>query len=254
MRKKATQLKMITNSLTKKIDFQIFDDVLVIIPCFNEEQNIKKTVESLLEVYPFNYLIVNDCSTDNTLKILEENKFNYISNPTNLKLSNTFREGVKWAVKKGYKYVVQFDGDGQHNAADIPEMISLAAKGYDIVITSRYYSNHNIDKNKVYAHKLLRWCFKFRTGQIITDPTCGLRLYNWSVMEEYVSNKKLEVEPSTITYLIAKKKFKMKEIGTTVFVRENGESIFNNKSHIIRYMSKQLFYTLFIELLFNKGK
>ncbi|MGL4950397.1 MAG: glycosyltransferase family 2 protein [Mycoplasma sp.] len=239
------------NSLSKNQN-ELIDQTLVIIPCYNEQDNIAKAVKNLLSVYKFNYLIVNDCSTDNTLKILKENKFNFITNEKNLRLSKSFREGVKYALENGYKYVVQYDGDGQHNPEDIMEMINQAGKGYDIVVTSRYYSSHNISKNKVYAHKLLRWCFKIRTNQKITDPTCGLRLYNWSAMEEYVRNTKLQVEPSTIAYLIGKRKMKMKEIGTVVFERENGESIFEKKSHIISYMSKQLFFTLFIEFLYKK--
>ncbi|MGL4951723.1 MAG: glycosyltransferase family 2 protein [Mycoplasma sp.] len=250
---KANQMNKTTRSI-EKFDIELYSKTLVIVPCYNEEKNICKAIKNLLKIHNFNYLIVNDCSTDNTLNVLKENNFNYITNKENMGLSKTFREGVKWALLNNYKYVVQFDGDGQHNAADIIEMMNQASKGYDIVITSRYYSVHDISKNKIYAHKILSWCFKIRTGELVTDPTCGLRLYNWIAMQEYVDNEKLQVEPSTIAYLVGKKKMKMKETGTTVFARENGESIFEKKAHIVRYMTKQIVFTLFTELLYKKEK
>lgn len=78
-------------------------------------------------------------------------------NETNLGLSKSFRKGVQYAVENGFKYVIQYDGDGQHNAKDIITMIVFAQKGYDLILTSRYYSMHNLTRKKVLAHKLLRF-------------------------------------------------------------------------------------------------
>lgn len=236
----------------KQLDTEILSQVLVIIPCHNEESEIKYAVNKLIAKHPFHFIVIDDNSTDKSLSIIKENKWNYIHNEKNLGLSPSFREGVKYAIKNGYKYVVQYDGDAQHNADDIPTMIGFAQKGYDIIVTSRYYGQHDISKHKILAHKLLKFFIKLRTRETMTDPTCGLRLYNWTAMQEYVNNTKLEVEPSTIAYLIAKKKLKIKEIPTIVFNRASGESVFQNKKHVVKYMFKQLFTVIFIEALSKK--
>lgn len=233
----------------KQIDNDILSQVLIIIPCHNEEKEIKHAVDKLLNNHSFNFIVIDDYSTDKSLSIIRQNKWNYIHNPKHMGLSQSFREGVKYAIANGYKYVVQYDGDAQHNADDIPIMIGFALKGYDMIVTSRYYGDHDISKHKMLAHKFLRFFIKLRTHETLTDPTCGLRLYNWIAMQEYVNNTKLEVEPSTIAYLIAKKKLKIKEIPTIVFNRISGESVFQNKKHVVKYMVKQLFTVLFVETL-----
>lgn len=236
---------------TKALDLKILDEVLVIIPCYNEQDNIEKSVHNLVQDYHYNFIVIDDCSSDNSLAIIKKHQWNYIHNDVNLGLSKSFRKGVQYALEHGYKYVIQYDGDGQHNAKDIINMIVFAQKGYDLVLTSRYYSMHNLTRKKVLAHKLLRFVVWLRTHEKITDPTCGLRLFNWIAMQYYVNNPKLEVEPSTIAYLLARKKLKMKEVQTTVFRREAGNSLFASKRKIIKYMLKQLFYVIFLESLYS---
>lgn len=226
----------------------IVNQVLVIVPCFNEAGNIVKAINNLKKTINIDFLLVNDCSTDNTLEIIKKNKWNYISNEKNLGLSGSFRNGVKYAIDKGYRYVIQYDGDGQHNPEDIIEMIFYAQKGYDIIVTSRYFNNNNLTKSKEIAHKFLKSLFYLKTHQKITDPTCGLRLYNWVVMEEFLNNPKMDVEPSSIAYITKSKKLKIKEISTQVFNREHGEGSFTKKSNVIKYMSKQTFRLLFLSL------
>ncbi len=233
----------------------ILPQVLVIIPAYNEAKNIEKTVHNLQkELEDVNYLIVEDCSKDNTKAVIKKNKFNAIFNKTNLGLSGAFREGVKYAIENGYKYVIQYDGDGQHNPEEIPSMVFYAQKGYDIVVTSRYCNQSNaLTYSKKTCHRWLRLLFTLSTHQKITDPTCGLRLYNWIVMDEFIKNKKMEVEPAGIAYITKKKKLKIKEIGTTVFKREYGESTFSKRSKAVKYMLKQTFRMLFPFLNHSKG-
>ncbi len=225
----------------------ILPEVLVIIPAYNESKNIVKTITNLTNAIDIDYLIVEDCSKDNTASVIKKNKYNAIFNKKNLGLSGAFREGVKYAIEHGYKYVIQYDGDGQHNPEDIPNMIFYAQKGYDIIVTSRYANaNNTLTNGKKTAHKWLRFWFRFATRQKITDPTCGLRLYNWVVMDEFSRNKKMEVEPASIAYITKKKKLKIKEVSTTVFKREFGESTFSKKSNAIKYMFRQTFKTIFL--------
>lgn len=248
---KTKAIKINTINLSK---IEILPKALVIIPAYNEALNIEKTVKNLRKEIEIDYLVVDDGSSDNTKSVLKKNKFNAIYNEKNLGLSGALREGVKWAYDHGYKYIIQYDGDGQHNPEDIAAMLFYAQKGYDIVVTSRYIgSNNTLSNGKKLCHKWLRLLFKMKTRQTITDPTCGLRLYNWIVMEEFRSNKKMEVEPAAIAYITRKKKLKIKEIGTTVWKREFGESTFNKKSIAFKYMFKQTMKMIFTSLYRSKG-
>ena len=87
---------------------------LAIIPAYNEGENIKGTVCDILKNAPdFDYIVINDCSTDNTAQVCRENNFNYISHPVNLGIGNTVQTGYIYAYRNGYDIAVQGDGDGQ---------------------------------------------------------------------------------------------------------------------------------------------
>ena len=89
------------------------NDILVIIPAFNEEANISDVVEKLLQDHPdLDYVIVNDGSSDRTAQICREKKYHLLDLPVNLGLAGAFRTGMRYAREKGYRYAVQFDGDG----------------------------------------------------------------------------------------------------------------------------------------------
>ena len=98
--------------------------VLVIIPAYNEAPNIVNTVENLKKTCPdVDYVIVNDCSQDDTAKICNEHGYNFLSLPINLGIGGGMQTGYRYAVEKDYDIAIQFDGDGQHNAEYINELI-----------------------------------------------------------------------------------------------------------------------------------
>ncbi|MCI6189734.1 MAG: glycosyltransferase family 2 protein, partial [Clostridium sp.] len=115
-------------------------DLLVIVPAYNEEMNITGVINELREDIPeADILVINDCSTDNTPKILEENNVNYITTPFNLRYAGGVQTGFKYAAAKDYKYVAQFDGDGQHVASELNKMFQRMKKeDVDIMIGSRF--------------------------------------------------------------------------------------------------------------------
>ena len=76
---------------------------LIIIPAYNEGENIKKTIDNIIESAPnFDYIVINDCSTDNTAQICKENHFNYIDLPINLGIGGAVQTGYRYAYEKGY--------------------------------------------------------------------------------------------------------------------------------------------------------
>ena len=116
---------------------------LLIIPAYNEEQNIEKVITSIneLEINELDVLVVNDGSKDCTLEILKSLKISYVSHPYNLGYGAALQTGFKYALKKNYEYVIQFDADGQHDINNILNIMNeLHTNKFDIVIGSRFIS------------------------------------------------------------------------------------------------------------------
>ena len=115
------------------------EKVLVVIPAYNEEANIQTVVDELEQKYPeLDYIVVNDGSKDGTARICRERGYELLDLPVNLGLAGCFQAGMKYAYQRGYRYAVQFDGDGQHRPEYIESMRRRIDEGYDIVIGSRF--------------------------------------------------------------------------------------------------------------------
>ena len=125
---------------------------LIIIPAYNEAANIEKTVASIkANAQGFDYVIINDCSVDDTRKICEENGFNVVNLPINLGIGGAVQTGYRYAYEYGYDMAVQVDGDGQHD----PEFLDIMAEyltehHLDMVIGSRFIEKKRIS---VFVHK-----------------------------------------------------------------------------------------------------
>ena len=100
--------------------------VLVIIPAFNEEGNLERTIEDIQKNTPnFDYVVINDCSTDQTLEICRRHGYSYLNLPINLGIGGAVQTGYRYALYHGYDIAVQFDGDGQHCAKYLEKMSKL---------------------------------------------------------------------------------------------------------------------------------
>ena len=125
-------------------------ELLIIIPAYNESGNIEKTIKMIEDHTPeFDYVIINDCSTDHTLEICRNHRYNVIDLPINLGIGGAVQTGYQYAVKEGYQYAVQVDGDGQHNPEFIRMMLQvLQEKDVNMVIGSRFIENQGFDGSK----------------------------------------------------------------------------------------------------------
>ena len=119
---------------------------LIIIPAYNEAENIVKTVEAIKEkAKGFDYIIINDCSTDQTKNICEENGYNIINLPINLGIGGAVQTGYKYAYNQDYDIAVQVDGDGQHDPLFLDVMAQyLEEHSADMVIGSRFIEKKRI--------------------------------------------------------------------------------------------------------------
>ncbi len=165
---------------------------LVIIPCYNEQDSIVKVVDNLKKNAPdVDYLIVNDCSTDNTEKILKENGYNYINNPINLGIGGGVQAGYKYAMQYGYDIAVQMDGDGQHDPKYLNAVIEPVAQGrYDMAIGSRFIEKEGFQTSfmrRLGINIISAFIFVL-TGKRVKDTTSGFRACNKKLIDFFAAN------------------------------------------------------------------
>ncbi len=197
--------------------------VLIIIPAYNEELNIEKTVKDVTDNTNYDYVVVNDGSKDNTKKICEENNFNLISLPINYGLTSGIQVGMKYAKLNNYDVAIQFDGDGQHQAKELKKLVDGIEEGLDIVIGSRFVEKNKPRTIRMLGSNLISLIIKIITRRKIKDPTSGMRAYNKEIINEFVNNSGLTPEPDMLVYMLKKGK-KIKEVQVEMKNRELGES------------------------------
>lgn len=201
---------------------------LVIIPAYNEEGNIIKTVTDIQKHAPsFDYVVVNDCSKDNTLKICLEQGYPVLNLPCNMGIGGGVQTGYLYAARNGYDLAVQFDGDGQHNAAYLEEMAEkLESEKLDMLIGSRYIQKQGFQSSgaRRVGIKYFTGLIKLVTGATITDPTSGMRMVNAKTIALFAEDYPKDYpEPESVVTLLKKKK-KVKELPVTMNAREEGVS------------------------------
>lgn len=214
---------------------------LIIIPAYNEAENIERTIATIeQEASDFDYVIINDCSTDNTLDICKQNKFNVIRLPINLGIGGAVQTGYKYAFQNGYDLAVQVDGDGQHDPAFLKNMANyLEKEKCDMVIGSRFINKEGFQSSgtRRIGIKYFTVLIKLVTGEKITDPTSGLRMVNRDIIEMFANNYPKDYpEPESVVAILRKKK-KVKEIPVIMKAREGGVSSISPKKSIY-YMIK----------------
>ena len=178
--------------------------VLIIIPAYNEEKNLKHVISHLQQVCPqFDYVIVNDGSTDGTEKVCRQNQFRHISLPVNLGLTGAVRAGMRYASQKGYDMALQFDADGQHLPEYIQDMVDcMTQTNCDVVIASRYFGCRMPFRMRTVGAKMITAAIRLTTGRHLSDPTSGMRLYSRRIIEQFIKDENNAPEPDTLSYLI----------------------------------------------------
>lgn len=164
--------------------------VLLVIPAYNEQESIVATVEAV-QAAGYNYVVINDGSTDNTLSLCRKHGYNVLDLPMNLGIGGAVQAGHKYALRHGYDVDIQFDGDGQHDTASIPALLEpIENRGAALVIGSRFLSENNSFRSTIARRLGIRWLrgvLRLVTGQDITDATSGFRACNRRAMELFAN-------------------------------------------------------------------
>ena len=164
---------------------------LIIIPTYNESQDIKKLLEQIFSLQEeFHVLIVDDNSPDGTGEIVEKMKSEYkkldiIHRPAKLGLGTAYIEGFKYAIENEYDLIFQMDADLSHRIEHLHQFME-AIKKYDMVIGSRYIDGISIihwDLKRLLMSKFANWYTRKITGLSVTDSTSGFRCYKREVLD-----------------------------------------------------------------------
>ena len=222
--------------------------LLIIIPAYNEAFNIERVVDNLIANYPqYDYVIVNDGSSDDTRKICANRKYNFLDLPINVGLAGAIRAGIRYANYHGYDYAVQIDGDGQHEPKYIKDMLEkMETAQADIVIGSRFKEKKKPNSMRMLGSRIISGAIKLTTGgKKIEDVTSGMRLFNKRMIKNFGYNMHYSPEPDTIAYLL-NCGIKIEEIQVEMYERIAGTSYLTLK-HSVWYMLKMLFSILIFQ-------
>ncbi len=201
---------------------------LVIIPAYNECRSILKAVDDIkIHAPDFDYVVINDCSTDGTLDVCRKYSLNHVNLSVNLGIGGAVQTGYIYACQYDYDAAVQFDGDGQHDAAYLERMAQeLAETESDMVIGSRFiekegFQSSGLRRIGIRYFSVLIWML---TGRKVTDPTSGMRMVNRDVMQIYAgSYPKDYPEPESVMAVLRMGK-KVTEIPVVMKERKEGTS------------------------------
>lgn len=220
--------------------------LLVIVPAYNEEGNIKKLINNIVKE-GHDYLVINDGSTDSTAEILDQNHFNHLDLVVNIGLAGVAQAGFRYAYNNDYNYAIVIDGDGQHPPKYINDLIKKTEEGYDYVIGSRFLQEKKPYTLRMLGSRLISLCLKLTTGQKITDPTSGMRIMGRAVLKDFSEDFNYIAEPDALAYLL-KKNYRVAEIQVSMRERESGISHFGSPINSIKYMYSVLMSIIFIQL------
>lgn len=175
------------------------------IPAYNEQDNIEKTILDVKTHVPeADYIVINDCSKDRTREILQKSHAAYLDLPVNLGIGGGVQTGYRYALEQDYDIVIQFDGDGQHDAAYIKDLIAPIENGQaDVAIGSRFVKNEGFQSSAMrrFGIRFLSGLINLLCGVKVKDVTSGMRAVNREMIEKYARNYAQDYpEPEAILY------------------------------------------------------
>ena len=208
--------------------------VLLIIPAYNEEDNILNTYKGIQEFnkknkIKYDVIVINDGSKDNTENILIDNKINHIKLVHNLGIGGAVQTGYKYAFENDYDIAVQFDGDGQHDVNYVKNIIDpIINDNANMVIGSRFIrkdaDNFNSSFSRRAGIKLISFFIKLRTGKKVYDTTSGFRAVDKNIIKDFSLNYPIEYPEPISTVQVIMRKYKVDEVPVKMKARVGGTS------------------------------
>ncbi len=231
--------------------------ILLIVPAYNEQDNIISTVRDLRDNCPeMDILVVNDCSKDQTKKILLEQGINFLDLSCNLGIGGAVQAGYRYALANQYDIAIQFDGDGQHEARYLRDLADrIIHHQADIAIGSRFIKKEGFQSSgaRRAGINILSHLIHFLCGVRVLDVTSGMRAVNRRFMKEYSLHYAQDYpEPEAILHagLLGAN---IQEVPVQMKERENGESSIR-AFRSVYYMIKVSLAMIVIRISGGRGK
>ena len=221
----------------------VLTDTLVIIPAFNEDKSIAHVVGSIKQLHPdIDVLVINDGSQDETAGLAKEAGATVLSHPVNMGYGVSLQTGYKYAVRNNYHYLIQMDGDGQHDPAGIRILLdTIKDRESDIVLGSRFMGPGTY-KPSVFRGigiRLFRFFLQVLSGQQIQDVTTGFQAMNRRVLDLFITDIfPCDYPDADVILLLSKLNFRIKEVPVTMHPDLSGKSIHSNPLNVLYYIFK----------------
>lgn len=228
--------------------------LLLILPCFNEEQSIGNILQQIKTISIPNVsltaLPVNDGSTDNTLTEIKKHTSVYLNLPQNLGIGGAVQSGLKYAKENNFDIAVQLDGDGQHPPSELLKIITpILNDEADVCIGSRFIDKEGFQSSfmRRLGISILSFLIKLRSGKTILDCTSGYRAFNKKAIDlSVIYYPKKYPEPESTLYFI-KKGLRVKEAPVIMEARDGGVSSISGWRGVY-YMIKVSLAILFLKV------
>lgn len=227
---------------------------LIIIPAYNEAENIEKVIDNLITHYPqYDYVIVNDGSTDATGQICAKKHYQVLHLPINMGIGGAVQTGYRYAYENDYDIAVQIDGDGQHDVAFLEKMIRyMQEEQADCVIGSRFvdregFQSSGLRRIGIQFLSVLGWLL---TGVRVRDITSGYRLVNRRFIRIFAQDYPSDYPEPEAMVIAAVHGGRIKEYPVVMRERENGTSSITLKRSVY-YMVKVTLAMLIRRLSFG---
>jgi glycosyltransferase involved in cell wall biosynthesis len=225
---------------------------LAVIPAYNESATVARVVERVRERAPFfDVVVVNDGSTDETAALARAAGADVLELPFNLGIGGAVQAGFVYAKENGYRYMIQVDGDGQHEPQEISTLLDAMAAdpSLDVVCGSRFLvpGEYLPPVSRRTGIHLFAFLLSRIVGQAVTDPTSGFRLYNRRAIELFAADYPHDYPEVEAVLMLHNHRLRMAEVPVRMFERGGGQSsIGSGKS--VYYMIKVLL-ALFVGLM-----
>lgn len=206
-------------------------EILIIVPVYNEEQNLPEVLHKIIKHVPqADILVVDDGSTDRTKEKLEQHKVPHLSHAVNLGYGAAVQSGLKYAVSKKYSFIALMDGDGQHDPSSLLLMVEkLKKENLDLVIGSRFITFWKTVYPVSLPRKLGMIFFSIIASLLtnikIKDTTSGFQAFNLRTASFLEKIYPTDFPDAEIVILLNLLSFKTKEIPVKMVAREEGKSM-----------------------------
>lgn len=204
------------------------DSLLIIVPAFNEEGAVGDVVRSIHTHVPgVPVLVLDDCSGDNTVGVARAAGAEILTLPHHLGLGGCVQAGYKLAHELGFQYVIRVDGDGQHDARDIPRVLEkLKTSGCEMVIGSRFATETGSRTSilRSLGIRFFRMVLRPILGKAVSDPTSGFVGVNRKALEVFSRSFPLEYPEIEALVVLQRRRFRFEEVPCKMRPRTTGRS------------------------------